>query len=113
VLVVTKPDRLARSTRNLRLTSATWANDDPEVPDVPVPPGPEPHEPDENKTLASPTNELENRLLRQRKVLVFGAIDDKVARRDRLAARPRARPTANRSLRELTWRPRGEWRHDS
>jgi hypothetical protein len=39
---------------HLRLTRATWANDDPEVPDVPVPPGPEPHEPDENKTLASP-----------------------------------------------------------
>ena len=54
--------------------------DDPEVPDVPVPPGPEPQEPDENKALASPINELESRLLRQRKVLVFGAIDDKVAR---------------------------------
>jgi ATP-dependent Clp protease, protease subunit len=65
---------------HFQLTSATWANDDPEVPDVPVPPGPEPYEPDENKTLASPINELENRLLRQRKVLVFGAIDDKVAR---------------------------------
>jgi ATP-dependent Clp protease protease subunit len=54
--------------------------DDPEVPDVPVPPGPERQEPDENKALASPINELESRLLRQRKVLVFGAIDDKVAR---------------------------------
>jgi ATP-dependent Clp protease protease subunit len=54
--------------------------DDPEVPDVPVPPGPEPREPDENKVVTSPINELESRLLRQRKVLVFGAIDDKVAR---------------------------------
>src|SRR5215471_6170958 len=54
--------------------------DDPDLPDVPVPPGPEPREPDENKALTSPINELESRLLRQRKVLVFGAIDDKVAR---------------------------------
>ena len=54
--------------------------DDPEVPDIPVPPGPEPREPDENKAFTSPINELESRLLRQRKVLVFGAIDDKVAR---------------------------------
>jgi ATP-dependent Clp protease, protease subunit len=54
--------------------------DDPDEPDVPVPPGPEPQEPDENKALTSPINELESRLLRQRKVLVFGAIDDKVAR---------------------------------
>jgi ATP-dependent Clp protease protease subunit len=56
------------------------ANDDPETPDVPEPGGPEPREPDDNKTLGSPINELESRLLRQRKVLVFGAIDDKVAR---------------------------------
>jgi len=49
-------------------------------PDVPVPPGPEPREQGENKAFASPINELESRLLRQRKVLVFGAIDDKVAR---------------------------------
>ena len=45
-----------------------------------MPPGPEPQEPGENKALTSPINELESRLLRQRKVLVFGAIDDKVAR---------------------------------
>jgi ATP-dependent Clp protease protease subunit len=51
------------------------ANDDPETPDVPAP-----HEPDDNKTLGSPINELESRLLRGRKVLIFGAIDDKVAR---------------------------------
>ena len=54
--------------------------DDPELPDVPMPTGPEPQEPGENKALTSPINELESRLLRQRKVLVFGAIDDKVAR---------------------------------
>jgi ATP-dependent Clp protease protease subunit len=54
--------------------------DDPDEPDVPVPPGPEPQEPGENKAFISPINELESRLLRQRKVLVFGAIDDKVAR---------------------------------
>ena len=52
----------------------------PDGPDVPEPQGPEPKEPDENKTLASPINELETRLLRNRKVLVFGAINDKVAR---------------------------------
>jgi ATP-dependent Clp protease protease subunit len=55
-------------------------DDDPEQPDVPPPGGPEPKEPDDNKTLGSPINELESRLFRQRKVLVFGAIDDKVAR---------------------------------
>jgi ATP-dependent Clp protease protease subunit len=49
-------------------------------PDVPEPLGPEKHEPDDNKTLSSPINELEHRLLKQRKVLIFGAIDDKVAR---------------------------------
>ncbi len=65
---------------HLRPTNATRASDDPETPDVPPPHGPEPHEPDDNKTLGSPVNELESRLLRQRKVLVFGAIDDKVAR---------------------------------
>jgi ATP-dependent Clp protease protease subunit len=64
---------------NSRLHTPAWA-DDPETPDVPVPPGPEPREPDENKALGTPINELESRLLRQRKVLVFGAIDDKVAR---------------------------------
>ena len=64
---------------DLRLNHPAHA-DDPEVPDVPVPPGPEPREPDENKAFGAPVNELESRLLRQRKVLVFGAIDDKVAR---------------------------------
>jgi ATP-dependent Clp protease protease subunit len=55
-------------------------DDDPDAPDVPTPHGPEPREPDENKALTSPINELESRLLRQRKVLIFGAIDDKLAR---------------------------------
>jgi ATP-dependent Clp protease, protease subunit len=62
------------------LQSTMRADDDPETPDVPAPPGPEPHEPDDNKTLGAPINELESRLLRGRKVLIFGAIDDKVAK---------------------------------
>ncbi len=52
----------------------------PHEPDVPEPLGPEPREPDDNKTLLAPINELESRLLRQRKVLVFGAINDRLAR---------------------------------
>ena len=60
-------------------------DDDPDAPetpgpDVPEPMGPDPKEPSDNRTLSSPINELEARLLRQRKVLVFGAINDKVAR---------------------------------
>ena len=54
-------------------------DDEPE-PDVPEPAEPSPHEPDDNKTLAAPVNELESRLFTQRKVLVFGPINDKVAR---------------------------------
>jgi ATP-dependent Clp protease protease subunit len=54
--------------------------DDPETPEVPEPMGPEPKEPGDNRTLSSPINELETRLFSQRKVLVFGAINDKVAR---------------------------------
>jgi ATP-dependent Clp protease, protease subunit len=61
-------------------TNATRLDDDPETPEVPQPIGPEPREPDDNRTLSSPVNELESRLLGQRKVLVFGAITDKVAR---------------------------------
>ena len=53
---------------------------DPDSPDVPEPQGPEPKEPDDNRTLSSPINELESRLFNQRKVLIFGAINDKVAR---------------------------------
>ncbi|HKM64473.1 MAG TPA: ATP-dependent Clp protease proteolytic subunit [Acidisphaera sp.] len=66
------PDRHAR----IRL------DDEPNIPDpeVPEPHGPEKSEPDENKAMGSPINELESRLLKQRKVLIFGAIDDKIAR---------------------------------
>ena len=56
------------------------APETPNGPDVPEPMGPEPKEPGDNRTLSSPVNELESRLLKQRKVLVFGAINDKVAR---------------------------------
>ena len=58
-------------------------DDDPETPDDPdvqEPRGPEPKEPGDNRTLTSPINELESRLFKQRKVLIFGAINDKVAR---------------------------------
>jgi ATP-dependent Clp protease, protease subunit len=54
--------------------------EDPNEPEVPEPIGPEPKEPDDNRTLSSPINELEQRLFRQRKVLIFGAINDRVAR---------------------------------
>ena len=53
---------------------------DPSQPDVPEPEGPSPSEPGDNKTLASPINELESRLFKTRTVLVFGAINDRVAR---------------------------------
>ena len=61
----------------------TFLDDDPENPtdpDVPEPLGPDPQEPGDNRTLNAPINELEHRLLKQRKVLIFGAINDKVAR---------------------------------
>ena len=64
---MTQPNRLVPS----------QDDDDPEVPE---PVGPEPREPGDNRTLSSPINELETRLFNQRKVLVFGAITDKVAR---------------------------------
>ena len=55
--------------------------DDDDEPEPPEPVEPQtPGEPDSNKTLSSPINELEQRLLKQRKVLIFGAINDKVAR---------------------------------
>ena len=54
--------------------------DGPDSPDVPEPRGPEKREPDDNRTLGSPINELESRLLRQRKVMIFGPINDKLAR---------------------------------
>jgi ATP-dependent Clp protease protease subunit len=56
-------------------------DDEPEPgPDIPEPMEPHPHEPDDNRTLAAPVNELESRLLRQRQVLIFGAITDRLAR---------------------------------
>ncbi|MGA2550876.1 MAG: ATP-dependent Clp protease proteolytic subunit [Burkholderiaceae bacterium] len=51
-----------------------------EDPDIPEPLGPEVEEPGENATLSSPINELEKRLFKQRVVLIFGAITDKLAR---------------------------------
>ncbi len=54
--------------------------DSPDEPDVPEPLGPDTKEPGDNRTLSAPINELESRLLKQRKVLIFGAINDKVAR---------------------------------
>ncbi|WP_242010241.1 ATP-dependent Clp protease proteolytic subunit [Acetobacter conturbans] len=55
-------------------------DEDPNGPDIPPPEGPEQNEPDDNKTLSSPVNELETRLFDQRKVLIFGGINDKIAR---------------------------------
>ena len=56
-------------------------NDDPdEEPDIAEPLGPETEEPDENKAFSAPVNELEKRLFKQRVVLIFGAITDKLAR---------------------------------
>ena len=55
-------------------------DEDPDGPDVPEPMGPDTKEPEDNKTLTSPVNELEHRLFNTRKVLVFGAINDKLAR---------------------------------
>ncbi|HET6184427.1 MAG TPA: ATP-dependent Clp protease proteolytic subunit [Acetobacteraceae bacterium] len=63
-----------------RARPAWMDEEEPDGPDVPEPLGPEPKEPDDNKTLSSPINELEQRLFRQRKVLIFGAINDRVAR---------------------------------
>jgi ATP-dependent Clp protease protease subunit len=61
-----------------------WRMDDEEepdtTPDIPEPEGPEVKEPEGNRTLSGLVNELEHRLLKQRKVLIFGAINDRVAR---------------------------------
>ncbi len=72
-----------RPTQSLYATPAHAGDDDerdPDQPDVPEPEGPHPQEPGDNKTLSSPVNELESRLFKTRTVLVFGAINDKVAR---------------------------------
>ena len=53
---------------------------DPDSPDVPEPQGPEKKEPEADKTMNSPISELELRLFNQRKVLIFGGINDKLAR---------------------------------
>ncbi len=71
---------MTESSRPSRTTFSDDPEPDPETPDVPEPQGPEPKEPDDNRTLASPINELESRLFNQRKVLIFGAINDRVAR---------------------------------
>ncbi|MCP1246510.1 MULTISPECIES: ATP-dependent Clp protease proteolytic subunit [Acetobacter] len=47
-------------------------DDNPESPDAP--------EKEDAKTPAAPEGELENKLFKQRKVLIFGGINDKVAR---------------------------------
>jgi ATP-dependent Clp protease protease subunit len=51
-------------------------DDEPETPSQPD----LPDEPGDNRALGTPINELESRLLKQRKVLIFGVINDKVAR---------------------------------
>jgi ATP-dependent Clp protease, protease subunit len=48
-------------------------------PDIPEPEGPEIKEPEGARNLGV-VNELEHRLLKQRKVLIFGAINDRLAR---------------------------------
>ncbi|MEJ0045521.1 MAG: ATP-dependent Clp protease proteolytic subunit [Rhodospirillales bacterium] len=48
-------------------------------PDIPEPEGPEQKEPEGPRNLGV-VNELEHRLLKQRKVLIFGAINDRIAR---------------------------------
>jgi ATP-dependent Clp protease protease subunit len=51
--------------------------DDPEIPE---PIGPVPTEPEEHRPMGSQASDIERRLFRQRAVLIFGAIDDKLAR---------------------------------
>ena len=65
----------------LRRMDEEEPDQDPDgTPDIPEPEGPEIKEPEGNRTLTGLVNELEHRLLKQRKVLIFGAINDKVAR---------------------------------
>ena len=63
-----------------RLSPRYDDDDEPETPNIPEPEPHAPGEPDSNKSLSSPINELELRLLNQRKVLIFGPINEKVAR---------------------------------
>jgi ATP-dependent Clp protease protease subunit len=62
----------------MRRFSTPLCDDEPEIPHDPD--APDGNEPDDNTTLSSPVSELERRLLKQRKVLIFGAINDKLAR---------------------------------
>lgn len=63
-----------------RMDDPDHPEENPETPDIPEPEGPEIKEPEGNRTLSGLVNELEHRLLKQRKVLIFGAINDRVAR---------------------------------
>jgi ATP-dependent Clp protease protease subunit len=65
----------------MRLQSRIAADNGPEEDPEIAPPGtPEKEEPDENKAMSAPVHELENKLFKQRTVLIFGAIDEKLAR---------------------------------
>ncbi len=63
-----------------RLDDGDDDEDEPAAPDAPGTEPEAPGEPDKNRTMSSAVNELEQRLLKQRKVLIFGPINDKVAR---------------------------------
>ena len=55
--------------------NAIRLDDEPETPETPESP-----EKEEGKASAAPQGELEHKLFKQRKVLIFGGINDKVAR---------------------------------
>lgn len=74
------PNTSNANANRIRMDDEDPDGPEPGGPDVPEPNGPDIKEPDDNKTLSSPINELEKRLFDQRKVLIFGAINDKVAR---------------------------------
>lgn len=70
----------AGSGNDMDITRMTPTRLDPiHLDDEPDAPEPETRE-DDNKTLNSPISELEGRLFDQRKVLIFGGINDKIAR---------------------------------
>ena len=60
--------------RTMTLNDRLSRGDDPDEPET------QPAEPKEAEAKPAAGNELENRLLRERKVLIFGEINDKVAR---------------------------------
>ncbi|GBR03960.1 ATP-dependent Clp protease proteolytic subunit [Acetobacter oeni] len=70
----------ARMQDGVMKNQVRFDDEDPDGPDIPEPQGPDTKEPDDNKTLSSPISELETRLFDQRKVLIFGGINDKIAR---------------------------------